>query len=399
MTSLKYWLWLTTRSELSVDGMHRLCSHFGSPEAVYYAQDYTSLAYLKPVAAATLRDKSMTLAERILEDCTRLDIRITTLQDADYPNRLRNIPSPPLVLYSKGKSLHLDDEVAIAIAGTRNCSEYGRRMAGKIAREIAQGGGLVVTGVVPGCDYAAAIGALRGGGPVVCVLAGGLDIPFDQYSHSLYQRVTENGLLISEHPPGREPKGRNFPQRNRILTGLCLGTLCVEGGRKSGVMLVAKNALDQNRDVFVVPTGADRPEGAGILELLKEGAIPVTTGQELLESYALRYPQRLLPHLTLPDTEEPPAPAESHPVLPKAERATQEEDDLIDLNTQADRFTDQEAAILLSLQEGPLTADDILAAADISAKDGMPALTLLTLRGLIAELEGGRFQSLVRVRR
>ncbi|MCD8144332.1 MAG: DNA-protecting protein DprA [Oscillospiraceae bacterium] len=295
MTSLKYWLWLTTRTELSLDGMYRTLQYFGTPEAAYFAPDeeYNRLPTLKPVAKASLRDKSMERPDKILADCDRLGVRICAIQDADYPERLRQIPQPPPVLYVRGKAIHFDDEVAIAMAGTRNCSDYGRRMAAKLAAEIAENGGLVVTGVVPGCDYAAATGALRVGGPVVCVLAGGVDIPFDGHSADLYRRVLENGALVSELPPGREPKGRNFPQRNRILTGLCVGTLCVEGSRTSGVMLVAKNALEQNRDVFVVPTGADRPEGAGILDLLKEGAAPVTSGREVLEGYATRYPQRL----------------------------------------------------------------------------------------------------------
>ena len=406
MTSVKYWLWLTTRTGLSLDGIHRTLTWFGTPEAAYYAADgeYEALTTLKPVAKASLRDKSMGRADRILSDCDRLNVRICTMQDAEYPERLKNIYLPPLVLYSRGKQIYFDEEVAIAVAGTRNCSDYGRRMAGKLSYEIIKNGGMVVTGVVPGCDYAAATSAVRAGGPVACVLAGGVDVPFDSRSAGLYEQVMKCGVLISEHPPGREPRGRNFPERNRILTGLCVGTLCVEGNRTSGVMLVAKQALDQNRDVFVVPTGADRPEGAGILDLLKDGAAPVTSGREILESYAVRFPERLHVLLgkkpqkrTAPEPERVPMPRKPEAEPPKTPEEVREED-CIDLAAHRDEYTDNEAAILRCLQDGERTADEILAETDIPAGQGLTALTILTLRGLISEEDGGRFRALVRVK-
>ncbi len=414
MTALKYWLWLTSRSELTPDGMHRVLRHFGTPEAAYYADDteYDRLSFLRPVAKASLRDKSMEQPERILSDCDSLGVRIYTLQDTDYPDRLRHIPQPPLVLYCRGKAIHFDDEVAIAIAGTRNCSDYGRKMATKLAGEITRHGGLVVTGVVAGCDYAAATAALKAGGPVVCVLAGGVDVPFDEYSRDLYRRVLENGTLISELPPGREPVGRNFPQRNRILTGLCLGTLCVEGSTSSGVMLVAKHALDQNRDIFVVPTGADRPEGSGVLALLKDGATPVTAGTEILETYAIRFPQRLRPHMVTAAEKSEPARKEQPALqpIPAATSAPAEDADepnpeapaapmeVIDLAAHRDEYTDYEAAFLRSLQNGERTAEELLAETEIPAKYGLSTLTLLTLRGLIVETDGARFRALVKVK-
>lgn len=405
MTPMKYWLWLTTRTELSLNGMYWVLDCFGSPEAAYYAapEDYRQLPMLKPAAVSSLQDKSMERAERILADCDRLDVRICTLQDADYPQRLRQISYPPLVLYFRGKQLRFDEEVAIAVAGTRSCSEYGRDMARKLAWQITKNGGLVVTGVVPGCDYAAVQGALQAGGPVACVLAGGVDVPFDSHSNDLYARVMERGVLVSEYPPGREPRGKNFPQRNRILTGLCVGTLCVEGAHSSGVMLVAKNALDQNRDVFVVPTGADRPEGAGMLELMKEGAAPVTAGREILETYVARFPRRLQALAGKPEAKKA-APKQEEPPAPLQKRAAKKEVDksqdsgYIVLRDHRAEYTETEAAILLALQEGEQTADELLAKTDVAAQAGLSALTMLTLRGLISEEEGGRFRALIRVK-
>ena len=403
MSEIKYWLWLTTRMELSLDGMHRTLEYFGSPEEVYYAppEAYNALTTLRPVAKASLKDKSMDLPERILSDCDRLGVRIYTIRDSGYPERLRHIFQPPLVLYMQGKQIHFDDEAAIAMAGTRKCSEYGRRMADKLAYEITRQGGLVVTGVVPGCDYAAATAALRAGGPVACVLAGGVDVPFDQYSHKLYERVLENGTLVTEYPPGREPVGRNFPIRNRILTGLCVGTLCVEGSMTSGTMLVAKLTMDQNRDLFAVPTGADRPEGAGVLSLIKDGAIPVTSGDEVLCQYRVRYAGRVKPEQ--PKGEKYPKkerkssrPAEK--IEPEEKKTVDKPDGkaYIDLRDHPSEFTDDERKILICLQSGGKCVNDIIDAIGLPARQVLSTLTVLTLRGAVEE-RAGCYEATVRI--
>jgi DNA processing protein len=401
ISELNYWLWLTTRMGLSLSGQHWVLEQFGSPMAAYYAdpKEYDRITALRPVAKGSLKEKSMEPVEKILADCDRLGVRITTLQDADYPQRLRYIYQPPLVLYQKGKNIRFDQEAAIAMAGTRHCSEYGRRMADKLAYEITKQGGLVVSGVVPGCDYASVSAALRAGGPVACVLAGGVDIPFDQYSHELYRRVEENGVLVSEYPPGREPAGRNFPQRNRILTGLCLGVVCVEGSENSGTMLVARNAMDQNRDVFAVPTGTDHPEGAGVLALIKDGAIPVTQGSEVLLQYRPRFlgqikgDDRPLPRQELRNPLR-----KIHKKLPKTQAKSQPEEklrvdkpankDYIDLRDHQTEYTDDEQAVLLSLQSGPKSGQEVVDATGLPARRALSALTVLTLRGLLEEQTG-----------
>ncbi len=395
MTEIKYWLWLTTRTELSLDGMHRTLEYFGTPEEAYYApeEEYHNLPTLRPAARASLKDKSMELPEKILADCDRLNVRIYTMQDSGYPERLRHIFQPPLVLYMQGKQIHFDDEAAIAMAGTRKCSEYGRRMADKLAYEITRQGGLVVTGVVPGCDYAAANAALRAGGPVACVLGGGVDVPFDQYSHKLYQRVLENGALVTEYPPGREPVGRNFPIRNRILTGLCVGVLCVEGGMTSGTMLVAKLALEQNRDLFAVPTGADRPEGAGVLSLIKDGAIPVTSGNEVLCQYQVRYVSKVKPEPPKPEKRagkerKDPVPETNSEPAEKKVVDKPENKAYIDVREHPDEYTNDEQEILICLQSGGKSGNEVIELTEIPARRVLSALTVLTLRGLVEECSG-----------
>jgi DNA processing protein len=440
MTELKYWLWLSSCPGLGLDGCYRVLERFGSPMAAYHArpQEYRLVPGLRPLAWEGLEEKSMDRADRILSRCDKLGVRISAIKDSDYPARLRTIYRPPLVLYQQGKLIRLDDEVAIAMAGTRNCSEYGRQMADKLSRELTRQGGLVVTGVVAGCDTAAVKGALRAGGPVVCVLAGGVDVPYDQYSHDLYARVRENGLLISEHPPGREAKAGNFPQRNRILTGVALGTLCVEGKEDSGTMLVAKNAADQGRDIFVVPTGADRPQGAGMLALLKAGCIPVTRGSEILSYYQSQFPDKIhlsrapeppvivlkpygllekdwdnldLPQEAQGDADSPEEEEETTPVQPRKKRGTKkvsptneektvdkpENKDYIDVRNHPELYSDDEQEILICLQEGDMTGDSLIEHTELPARRVLSALTILTLRGLVEEV-GGKYHPTIRVK-
>ena len=204
---------LSTRKGLAGVTMQRVLDHFGGPERVYYAhaRDVDELTELSGLARSSLKDKSMREVERILDRCDQLGIRVMTRQDAVYPQRLENIPQPPLVLYAKGRPISLDDQVAIAMVGTRSCTPYGERVAGKLAMELTHGGAMVVSGMAQGIDAASIRGALMAGGTVVSVLAGGLDVIYPRYHRFLYEDVAASGLLLSEYPPGTEHKGSHFP--------------------------------------------------------------------------------------------------------------------------------------------------------------------------------------------
>ena len=169
MASLKYWLWLTTRKGLRPEHAVRLLEHFGTPEGAYFADpgEYDLLSDLPLPVRTALQEKHLAEAEGILADCERLGLRILTLGDADYPDRLKNIYDPPAVLYVKGRLPAFDEEIAVAVVGSRRPSEYGKRMAGRLGLELAREGALVVSGIAQGLDTEAVRGALKGGGPVV----------------------------------------------------------------------------------------------------------------------------------------------------------------------------------------------------------------------------------------
>ena len=239
--SIKYWVWLADLLPTAVG--HRVYQFFNSPIEAFLAEPerYDLIPGLTRQQKELLCHASLDRADSILEECARKEIRVVTWQDADYPERLRSMPAPPLVVYAQGRPCHFDDEAAIAIAGTRRASPYGRRMAQDIASELTQMGSLVVTGIVAGCDLSAARGALETGQPLVCVLAGGVDVPYYQSESGkrLLAEIAEQGTLVSLSPPGTPHLGGLFRSRNELLVGLSLGVVCVEAGQRSGTLQVA----------------------------------------------------------------------------------------------------------------------------------------------------------------
>ncbi len=176
---LQDWIWLTTRKALGPRGVLRVLEYFGTPERAFYAdsEQYDQIPELPAAARASLREKRMDEADRILGECDRLGLRVMTLQDGDYPGRLREIAAPPAVLYIRGRVFRFDEEAAIGVVGSRDPSPYGERVAAQLGLELARGGALLVSGIAQGIDSTALKGALKGGGPVVSVLAGGVDVP------------------------------------------------------------------------------------------------------------------------------------------------------------------------------------------------------------------------------
>lgn len=405
MSTLRHWIWLSTRG--SAPGMYaaRLLEAFGSPEGVYHADQgaYEALD-LPPKVKNALLDKSLREADQILADCQRLGIWVLTFQDAGYPDRLRQIDTPPVVLYGKGTLPHLDQEAAIAIVGARKASPYGISAARKLGHDLARAGAVVVSGSAWGIDQAALQGAIQAGGRVVSVLGNGIDVIYPQGGQALYEDVTRAGALLSEYPPGTEPRGAHFPVRNRLIAGLSLGVVVAEGTETSGSLITARWALEQGRDVFAVPGSIDSQLSRGPNGLIRRGeAMLIQDAWDILEEYQFLYPAKLQPRQPLPPQAEEarlrPEPAKE--TVPKgavqnAARVPEKppEADLlvVDLRQEPEAFTDDEAAILRTLQaRGALTPDDLTEATGIPARRILSALTLLQIRRLVGEGTGKRF--------
>lgn len=412
MSSLKYWLWLSTRKGLSNTGICELLDYFGTPEAIHFAGDweYNELSGLSGQAKASLIDKSMDEPNRILSECERLGQRILTMADAGYPERLRNIYDAPAVLYLKGRDISFDEEAVIALIGARKPSGYGIAQAQRLGHDLAAQGAVVVTGLAQGLDSEGARGALRGGGVVCGVMGCGLDVVYPKASRFLLQDVAATGLLISEYPPGTPPKGEHFPPRNRIISGLSLGVVVVEGGYRSGTSITAHSALDQGRDVFAVPGPVDGPMSYMPNLLIRKGeAKLITSATDVLEEYEYLFPGKidLRPGLA-PDTpaiapgvqprseEEPPAkpPQETK----QAQQAPEETIPTIHWRKLTPALTDDQRDVMLMLRDGPMVMDELIEATQIPARRCSSAVTMLQLAGFVREELGKRFAATVHIR-
>lgn len=403
MAALKYWLWLTTLPGLTDNSKMLLMEHFASPEDVYYAREEAlwQVDGLKKEQAALLENKSLAAADRVLADCAREDIFIITMADALYPERLRNIYQPPLLLYGKGAMPLFDEEAAVAVVGTRSCTPYGIHCAEKLGYELTQQGGMVVSGMAKGVDAAAMRGALRFGGFTCGVLGGGVDVVYPAENRRLYEDIAATGVLLSEYPPQAEPEAWHFPLRNRIISGLSVAAVVVEAPERSGALITAHNAAEQGREVFAVPGPIDAPNSAGCHQLIREGAGLVTCAWDILGEFESRYPHKLRrqsppPLPPLPPLAGAPRTAEEKPKNSTSEPEVSQTPVLPCLTAEElDGLPEEQRIVLRALAtDTPKLSDQLAEETGLPIQRVLPALTLLEISGWAAQ-NGAR--SFVRV--
>lgn len=285
MATKLHYVWLSIMPQITPFTAARLIEVFGSAEGVYAADRKMLLenCTLTKKQVDAICNKSTEKAEEIIEECTRKGIQIVTISDSSYPDRLRAIVDPPLVLYIKGRWPDFDTMPAIAVVGTRDATPYGIETAEAIGKALGKAGYITVSGMALGNDGAAHRGALRAQGLTVAVFAGGVDICYPMKHQAMMGDILLSGAIVSEHPPGTEHKGEYFPQRNRIISGLCVATVIVEAkDLRSGSTITARRALDQGRDVYAVPGAIGAKQSAGCNELIERGEAAILTGPDLL---------------------------------------------------------------------------------------------------------------------
>lgn len=385
MSALKYWLWLTELRGLKNQTRLALLRHFGSPEDVFYA-DAGEILLTEGITredAALLENHDLKAADAILADCERLDVRILTLMDAEYPNRLKNIYDPPCLLYVKGRLPAFDETVAVAVVGTRDCTPYGESSAEKLSFGLANGGAVVVSGLAKGIDAAASRGALRSGGSTVAVLGNGVDVHYPYESRYLYEDVAAAGALISEYPPGTKAAPHHFPARNRIISGLCLATLVVEAPERSGALITAETANEQGRDVFAVPGPIDAPTSVGCNRLIRDGAGLVTDAWDILREYEARFPDKLRRE----DAREQPRTLGYQARQQEEPKAVPPSVKLSDCG-----LTDDQVTLLRALpDEEPMLVDDLIEGTELPTRRVLSALTVLEIENLVRQHSGKRY--------
>lgn len=285
--SRAYWVWLQHALGAGSSKPNRILENYRTLEDFFAAglRDWRLEGYFTPKELEKLESYSPADAAALIQYGETIGQRILTREDKEFPELLRQIHNPPCVLYVKGNLPDFSETPAISIVGTRRATATGIAAARSFAFGLAKNGAAVVSGGALGIDTAAHQGALQAGGKTVCVLGCGIDYNYLMGNASLREAISFHGAVISEYPPGTPAVNSNFPIRNRIISGLSLGTLVVEAAGKSGSLITADYALEQGRDVFSVPGGIYSPVSQGVNNLIKAGAKPVSMASEILEEY------------------------------------------------------------------------------------------------------------------
>jgi DNA processing protein len=309
-----------------------------------------------------------------LEALQRADAVAVTPDDLAYPDAFRALPDAPFLLFAAGR-LDLLARPGIGVVGTRSPSDYGIRATRSLVADLARAGYLAVSGMAKGIDAAAHAASLDGGAGTVGVLGNGIDVVYPPENRRLYARVREEGLLLTEMPPGAEPAAGNFPRRNRLIAALSEGVLVVEMGEKSGAMHTVAYALEQGKEVFAVPGPIGSPTSAGTNQLLKEGARLVTSAADVLEE--LRGVGAAVPTGGAASTASSAKPGDELVAAPKPIPAD---------------LAPEEARVVAALSNEPRHVDDLAVETELAPSNVLAALLGLELKGLVESLPGKHFR-------
>ncbi len=361
----KFWVALSRVPQLGTVRFRRLESHFGELENAWNAG-------FKELKAAGLDDRSAQEIVAARNDSSpddemaaleRAGVTVVTWNEPGYPSRLKEIADPPAVLYYKGTLLPIDDR-SVAIVGTRSPTTYGREAAAALSRGLAETGLTVVSGLALGIDGVAHRSALESGGRTIAVLAGGLDRVYPKEHTGLFRQIQEQGAVVSEQPLGVRPGPRSFPRRNRLISGVSLGSVVVEAAEGSGARWTVYHALDQDREVFCVPGSIFSPASDFTNRMIKEGAKLVTGISDILEELniaeAVQGPQALQR-----------SPKDSPQQLPFVA---------------ADEDEPEEQALLSRLTDAPVHIDDLQRSSGLPITSVSSTLTMLELKGKIKQV-------------
>lgn len=287
VSEIALWVALSQIHGLGGQGLCQLLSSFGSPTAIYAASFKQLRAVVsEAVAKVIIAGPDFDANCPALDWLKQADNHIVTLADSDYPQALLQIPDPPPLLYCKGQLRWLNTR-AIAIVGSRNSSPQGEKNATDFAEALCQHGLCVISGMALGIDGAAHRGALKANGATIAVVGTGLDIVYPARHRDLAHQIVDRGLIISEFPLGTPSKAQNFPRRNRIISGLSLGTLVVEANVQSGSLITARLAAEQGREVFAIPGSIHSPLSKGCHQLIKQGAKLVDNIQDIVDELGI----------------------------------------------------------------------------------------------------------------
>ena len=292
MDNLVHWLWLSRACTPDSPTFAKLIEKFGDAKTIYEASDREIRACvgLQVSDCTSLADKSLDKAEELYNFCTKKGVGILTYVDEGFPQSLREIQTPPVLLYYRGKLPDFNIGFRCAVVGTRQLSEYGRTNAFKLGYDLGCVGATVVSGMAVGIDSVALAGAISAGASTVAVIGSGIDVCYPAAHLTLAREIVKNGCVLTEFAPGTKPERYNFPRRNRLISGLCAATVVVEGKENSGSMITARCATSQGRAVYAFPGNVGNDGSQCTNLLIKNGAKLCTSAEDIISAHEKDYP-------------------------------------------------------------------------------------------------------------
>jgi len=360
--STKYWIGINMNPATTPARFHLLLNYFPSVEAIWNAprEKLESLEGFRDAAEEFCEARDEDQVKEEIKKCRDLDIDVITLADEDYPDSLRAIDKPPPVLYVKG-NYEQDDQLGVAMVGTRKNTNYGKRIAKELAGQLAREEITLVSGMARGIDTYCHRAALGSDGRTVAVMGTGFDYTYPKDNANLMRKISENGAVISEFPFEQRPTRWTFPQRNRVISGLTRGTIVVEAPESSGALITAHDALSQGREVFAVPGDVRRQTMKGTHGLIKDGAKLVEDASDVLEEFK-----------------------DIQATLPFDEEEESEEDIESGLNG-------DQKEVYSRLDYEPVHFNDLVASTDFSAARLSHIMFQLEMENLVEQLEGNKW--------
>lgn len=402
MNNELYWVWLAHGLGAGIKCLDLISEYEWNPSLIYAAsfKELYSLNILTRKQTERLKSYSLEEAKKHIETAKSNGWSIVTVADDCYPQGLLSLPDLPLVLYVNGNKEVLKNDLTISIVGARKASDYGKAVARALASALSSIGFTVVSGGALGVDGSAHLGTLDEDKPTVCVLGCGLGTRYLMENVNLRERITEKGAVISEYPPFSPATRSTFPLRNRIISGMSLGTIVVEAGERSGSLITARLAAEQGRDVFAVPGDLVSSSYLGTNNLIRNGAKAVFSPNDILEEYCSRFFDRINPDTRFPDNEiirrtqnyllemqksAEPVKSNEKPKKPKQDAQKEKA-------TPPDYLTDNAKKIYCCIGFDPVHVDDIKNNSGLTTRETLSALTELEINGLIRQISGRRYK-------
>lgn len=364
MSDHKYWLGFSLIPSIGIKRILKLHNWFGSLADAWQAKEsdlHRAGLEEKPTQHLLNHRQKINLNAE-MEKVERVKASLITMLDVNYPELLKEIDSPPAVLYVRG-TLSPADRLSISVVGTRKATKYGKDAAYDLSHQLAQHGVTIISGMAHGVDAAAHQGAINGGGRTIAVMGCGVDVIYPRDHEELARKITQNGAIISEFPIGTQPVASNFPRRNRILSGMSLGVMVVEAPESSGALITASQAGEQGREVFAVPGNVYSLNSRGANRLIQDGAKLVMSPEDVLDEINVA-------HENINTRVRTEAIAPSNSI---------------------------EAQLIEYLHADPIHIDDLVRLSGLSIIDVSSTLTILELKGL-AQMVGHMQYSLVNKR-